>query len=392
MKSSKHVVIAVKTTEGGMWIIPQVLEAVARGHRVTVVTPAGTGRLVREVDRLSEESDLIRHVASPFDFSFGNPGRAVRGLRALRRLIQDLAPDVVLYHLFATALAIRFASLGLGVRRVHMIAGPLYLDSPVIRAVEAILWRLDDVIVCGSWYTRHRYEALGASIRRMDVIPYGVDTERFSPDFALSPIAARKEFGIPADAFVAVMVAYVYAPKSLVHRGEGIKGHRFLLDAWTAFHQDHPHSRLLLVGGGFGPEGSAYRTQLIEAVGGIRGLQKDGVIWVDSVDDVRSAYQAADVSVSPSLSENHGAALEASAMAVPSIVSDAGALPETVSGASGWVCRSGSADELRSALANAHAAWRAGDLSEMGKAARSSMLTDFDVRKSASRVIDRLDA
>lgn len=374
-----------------MWIIPQVLEAVGRGIHVTVVTPAGEGRLVRSIRRLSDGESLVQHVASPFDFSFSGPVRVIRGLLALRRLLRSLEPDAVLYHLFATALAFRLATWGLKIRRVHMVAGPLYLDSPVIRLLERGLWRLDDLIVCGSWYTRHRYEALGVPVARMDVIPYGVDTDRFSPSIEPTSASAREAYGIPPDAFVAVMVSFVYAPKALVHRGEGIKGHRFLLEAWGSFHVEHPHSRLLLVGGGFGQSGATYRDQLIDSFGGCQGLLDLGVIWLDSVEDVRAAYQSADVSVSPSLSENHGAALEASAMAVPCIVSDAGALPETVSASSGWICRGGSSRELRAALDAAHAAWISGRLIGMGQAARASMTSDFSVDDSARRVIDRLD-
>lgn len=387
----KRVVIAVKTTEGGMWIIPQVLEAVGRGNHVTVMTPAGDGRLVRNIQGLSAGERRIQHVVSPFDFSFSSPAKVVRGLLALRRLIRRLEPDAILYHLFATALAFRLATWGLKVRRVHMVAGPLYLDSPVIRLIERVLWRLDDLIVCGSWYTRHRYEALGVPVARMDVIPYGVDTDRFSPSIEPTLASARRAFGIPGDAFVAVMVAFVYAPKALVHRGEGIKGHRFLLEAWRSFHEEYPDSRLLLVGGGFGQSGVAYRKGLIDSFGGSEGLLDRGVIWLDSVEDVRAAYQSADVSVSPSLSENHGAALEASAMAVPSIVSDAGALPETVSASSGWICRGASSRELRAALDAAHGAWISGRLVVMGQAARESMVSDFSVQDSARRVIDRLD-
>src|SRR5690606_16792990 len=177
-----------------------------------------------------------------------------------------LEPDVLYYHLYASALAARLSTLGLPARRVHMVAGPLYLESPVIRPVERMLWRMDHVTICGTRCTSQLYGQLGCPPHRRPVATCGVDTDRFSPHL---PVAAarqatdetawrdlratiRADLGIPADAFVVVMVAYVYPPKRLVHRGRGIKGHDVLLAAWRRFHASHPDSHLLLVGGEIG--------------------------------------------------------------------------------------------------------------------------------------------
>ena len=93
------------------------------------------------------------------------------------------------------------------------------------------------------------------------------------------------------------------------------------------FRAHHPRAHLLLVGSGWGRAGEAHRKELIARY---RVTADPNVTWLASVADVRPCYDAADVSVSPSFSEGHGAATEASAMGVPSIVSDAGGLPETV--------------------------------------------------------------
>jgi glycosyltransferase involved in cell wall biosynthesis len=110
------------------------------------------------------------------------------------------------------------------------------------------------------------------------------------------------------------------------------------------------------------------------------------VVWSTSVDDVRDAYLRADLSVSPSLSENHGAALEAGAMGVPSIVSDAGGLPETVRPDSGWVVPAGSVEDLDAALEEAFAEWRLGTLRERGVNARSHVVREFDQSVASDRV------
>jgi glycosyltransferase involved in cell wall biosynthesis len=388
-----RVAVMVKTNDP-MWIVPKIEELHRRGHDVTVILPPGPGQLTRALTARG-----ITVVDSPFDFRF-RPGVGVAvGLWRLRRLIRDLGIDVLHYHLYASALAARLSTLGRPVGRVHMVAGPLYLESRVIRHVERWLWRLDDVTICGSRHASRLYGALGCPAHRRPVIPYGLDVDRFAPPWASAendPTAAaegrariRAELGLPADAFVAVMVAYAHAPKRMVHKGRGIKGHDVLLAAWQAFHARHPGSRLLLVGGGWNPAGDAYRKRLI------RQFDVDGdpsVTWIESVSDVRPYYAAADLSVSPSLSELHGAAREAGVMGVPSVVSDVGGLPEVVDERCGWVVPPGDVAALAAALAAAHAEFEAGILAERGRRARERAVPFFDARTTAGRVADIIEA
>lgn len=383
----RHLVVAVKTTEGGLWVLPQVREARRRGTRVTVITRSGDGRLTRALTAMTREDPEVVHHPSPFDFSFSRPWRVPAGLFRLRRLLRRLEPDAVLYHLYATALSVRLSTLGLRYRRVYMVAGPLYLDSRPIRLLERFLARLDSVIICGSEHIRQRYLSLRLPTDHLRTIPYGVDLKAYEPR---SPqMVNREHLGLKNTTFVAVMVAYVYAPKRLVHRGEGIKGHRHLLEAWLTFHREHPESELILVGSGFDDAGERYRQRLKDDF--LTRGDETGIIWVDSMDDVRDAYAAADVSISPSLSENHGAVLEASSMSVPSIVSDAGALPEAVTSTSGWIFPAGSVTALGQQLSSAFTEWEAGSLDAWGEHARDLMVERFDLSVLVRRVIDCTD-
>ena len=265
-----------------------------------------------------------------------------------------LAPDVVFYHLYASALAARFATARLGVQRVHMVAGPLYLESLVIRTAERLLVRLDTVTIGGSDFTARRYRELGRSVKTTPAIPYGVDMTVFHPLDSSVGRLVRAELGIDDAAFVAIMVALVYGPKRLVHRRRGIKGHDVLLDAWTTFQYRHPGSHLIIVGSGFDGSGERYRARSLMERYGLPAVGR-GITWLPTERNVRRYYAAANVSVSPSLSENHGAALEAGAMGVPSIVSDAGALPETVAPDTGWVVPRQDVLALVAALETAYA-------------------------------------
>lgn len=382
---NRKVAIVLKTGAGGLWVIPQIRALRKAGAKVAVVIPDEGGRLSDILDELSATDTGVTVIRTEYRFSFRPTLRNVTQFTRFGRQLRSLEVEAVLYHLYASALAARFALMGRRLKRVHMVAGPLFLESRIVRFVERILQRLDDVIICGSDDILRRYRQIGVSSGRLVTIPYGVDTATFRPEEGWSRSRARSELGLSADAFVAVMVAFVYAPKRLTHNGRGIKGHAELLSAWRVFHAAHPEARLVIVGGGFREDGEAYRQEILSALS--RPLDEMGIIWLASMSDVRGVYAAADVSVSPSLSENHGAALEASAMAVPSIVSDAGGLPETVdAGETGWIVPAGDSHSLATALEEAFSVWRRGELARMGSAAREKAEALFDSSAAAERV------
>ncbi|MBG6066693.1 glycosyltransferase [Micromonospora ureilytica] len=375
-----RIAVLVKTNAGGLWLLPQVEELRHRGHEVTVVLPRGAGRLTDELERRGFEV-----LSCPYDFTIG--WHVPIGLLRLRALLRRLRPDVVQYHLIASAYAVRLATLGLPVRRVHMVAGPAYLESRLVRSVERWMWQLDDVVICGCRYASARYGELGCPPQRRPVAVYGVDTDAFSPE-ATGPdqrAKLRAELGIDQAAFLAVMVSYVHPPKRLVHSGRGVKGHDVLLAAWRTFRRRHPDAHLLLVGGGWTAAGESYRRQLGERFG---VADDPGVTWVESVPDVRPCYAAADVSVSPSLCDSPGTAVEAGSMGVPSIVSAAGGLPEAVTERSGWVVPAADPTALVDALDAAYRGWVTGTLTLRGRLARQHVLASFDDLRAAAEVAD----
>ncbi|MDX6239469.1 MAG: hypothetical protein QOG10_4284 [Kribbellaceae bacterium] len=367
-----------------MWVLPHIAALRGRGHEIVAVLPADVGRLRRAL-----EASGVLVIPSAFDFRFVPRLSTLVGLLGFRRQIKALAPDVLHYHLYASALAVRLASIGMHIPRVHMVAGPLYLESSLIRRLERLLVRLDTVLIAGSEHTEKLYRSLG----RHDgivTIPYGVDTDRFAPLPSDVRPRVRAALRIPQSAFVAIMVAYVYAPKSMVHSGIGIKGHTVLLSAWRQFHRQYPESRLLMVGSGFDDEGEEHRVALMHEFAVAE--PSSGVVWLSTVPDVREYYAAADVSVCPSLSENHGAALEASALGIPCIVSDAGALSETVTRDSGWVVPRNDSSALHDALRNAMEDNAAGGLAERGQTARAFVRRRFDSTGASAQLADVIEA
>lgn len=410
--ASLRVAVLLKTNVRGEWVVPQVEELQRRGHEVVAVLPPGDGRLAARLTELG-----VRIAESPFDFRFRPNLATLRGLWRLRGLLRRLRPDVLNYHLYASALAARIAGIGLPARRVHTVVGPLFLESAAVRTVERLLWRLDDTIICGTQYTSRLYGDIGCPARRRPVVTCGTDTVRMCPPGTRHHVGTgahpsaverggpgrdpvpthltadetraktRAELGIPHDDFLAVMVAYVYPLRRIVHSGRDLKGHDVMLQAWAAFRARHPRSHLLLVGGGWTAAGDAHRAELIRD---FAVTADPGITWLDSATDIRPYYVAADVSVSPSLSEGHGAAVEASAMAVPSIVSDAGGLPEVV-GEDGWVVPKGDPAALTAALETAYREFEAGMLAERGDAARRRAVELFDYGTAAARAVDLIE-
>lgn len=374
-----RIALILKTNTGGMWAVPQLQELRDRGHDVMAILPSGDGRLRRRLDDLNIPVHGIK-----YDFSLNNPVELLRATRTIRRIIKQNSIDCIFYHLIQSAVVARLSTVGMRLTRIHMVAGPLYLESQSIAKVEAHLSRFDHMIIAGSDYTRERYDEIGTPRDKLVSIPYGVDTERFSP----GPNRREEILGVGADTFVVIMVAYVYAPKSSVYPETGIKGHDTLLRAWEQFALNRKNVRLVLVGSGFDADGERHRQVLIND---FDVEDSSTVTWFETVEDVRELYSCADISVAPSLSENHGSALESSSMRLPAIVSDAGALPEAVTSDTGWVIPRGSVEQLLDALSGAYDEHITGSLSKRGIAARELMQSSFELKDCAGRVADTIE-
>ncbi|HEY2652952.1 MAG TPA: glycosyltransferase family 4 protein [Solirubrobacteraceae bacterium] len=181
---------------------------------------------------------------------------------------------------------------------------------------RAAYGRADQAVVLTSAFRQVLVERYGVAPWIVNVVPPGVDLERFSLG---SRDVARRELGVPTDAFVAVSV------RRLVRR----MGLEVLLEAWRDALGDLPGGSKLMIAGD-GPLESELRE--FTRAAGIR----DSVRILGRVSDERlvSIYRAADVAVVPTL-EHEGfglVVLEAAACGTPSIVTSVGGLPEAVAG------------------------------------------------------------
>jgi glycosyltransferase involved in cell wall biosynthesis len=199
--------------------------------------------------------------------------------------------------------------------------------------------------------------------RRVLVMPFGVDTDRFSPP------AARRD-GRPSDGAPPRNPAQALRLVS-VGRLVWEKAHHLLLDACSRLHSRGIDLKLTIVGEG--PERAALETQ------------RDRLGLGDRVDlpgalpesDVAATLRSADLFVLSSVSEGFGVVLlEAMACGVPVVAPFLHGIPELVTdGVDGTLFRPGSADDLARAVESAASDPERRRL--MGEAGRRKVLASF---------------
>jgi glycosyltransferase involved in cell wall biosynthesis len=208
---------------------------------------------------------------------------------------------------------------------------------------------------------RLRATRIGADALRSNVIPYGVDSDRFKPD-ADSRARGRKLLG------VADNVPLIFAVGRLVKK----KGFEYLIDAAAVLRRQHPSLRVVIAGNG-DLEASLRSRAHAQGVGDM--VQLIGVVPHDGVP---AMLAAADVAVAPSVHDDAGnvdglpnTVMEIMASATPLVTTPAGGIAAIAT--DGITARlvperdvralAGAIDELlRDRLAAAHMGRQARDL------------------------------
>jgi len=243
-----------------------------------------------------------------------------RALLRLRRLIKKFKPQIVHCHMFHANMLGRIARLiapiPVLISTIHNLretserGGPTWYKEKLYRLTDG----LGDVttIICQSAFDRH--VAVGAvPAKRMRMIPNFVDTDRFSPRPDDRP-ANRAALGIH-DEFVWLAVGRLVAQKDYPN----------LMRAFAKIRQQDPQRKILVLVAGGGP----LETQLKQEA---HAMGLDSVIrFLGTNEDIVNLYNAADAYVMSSEFEGLSVALlEANAMALPSVVTDAGGNAEII--------------------------------------------------------------
>jgi len=257
------------------------------------------------------------------------PGLA-RSLAQLRGIVAEVNPDLVHLHSSMAGMCGRLVLR----RRVPTVFQPhswsFFAVTGAARA-GAVRWerfaaRWTDVVLCVSEDERRSATALGIRAR-YEVVPNGVDLERFPPAGPAERSAARERLGLDG-APLAVCVGRLHRQK----------GQHALLDAWAGVLDRLPTARLALVGDG--PDRAALESRAAPRT-----------TFVGQTPDVQQWVAASDVVVQPSVWEGMSLSLlEAMATGRSVVVTDVPGMAEVVTAGTGAVVPFGSTDSLANAL------------------------------------------
>ena len=282
----------------------------------------------------------------------GDIGLALR----LARLIRAEKPDLV--HLHSRRGADTWGGLAAKLAGVPCVLSRR-VDNPESRLAVAIKYRLYDHVITISEGIRQVLLGEGLAPGKVSCVRSAVDATPY-----LVPVegaAFRAEFGLPADALVAGVVA------QLIPR----KGHRYLLAALPGLLQRYPALQVLIFGQG--PLEAELRAEVakhgLADVVHFTGFRHDLARWIGGLDML----------VHPADMEGLGVSLlQASAAGVPIITSRAGGLPEAVQDeVTGILCPPGDVPALTAAVARlaADPALRR----RFGAAGRARILAEFSI-------------
>jgi len=355
---------------------------VSRILHVAQPVDGGVGRYVADLARWQLGAGLEVAVASPpgqladdvgaawvrWD-AVRSPGLSAAGeTRRLSAVVRRFAPDVVHLHSSKAGLDGRLLLRG-RVPTVFQPHGWSWQAGGGAVGAASVAWerlgaRWTDLTVCVSADERKAGEARGVvtARRRTEVVPNGVDLDRFRPVPAAQRAAYRAELGLDPDTPVAVCVGRIDAQK----------GQDVLVRAWASVRAECPDAVLLLVGDGPGRA----------------GLAGDGVRLLGEQPDAPRFYALADV---VAFTSQWGEAmaltpLEGMACGRPVVATDVAGVRESVGEGCGAIVPPGDPGALAAALIDR---LRSPELADAeGRRARTHAEANLDVRKTHARITD----
>lgn len=308
----------VKTAVGATWALRQMAELVKLGVEVHAALPAEGPQLAAY-----RASGVIIH-PQEIDFPIKTLWRLPKMMEDFRRCVGKVDPQIIHSHFVGTTLVMRLA-LGKKspIPRIFQVPGPLHLEHPFFRKVEIATAGPMDHWVGSCRWTCDRYRSSGIAAENVHLSYYGTDLDIFASG---EKGHLRRTLGIDEKVPIVGMVAFMYAPKRYLGQRRGLKGHEDLIDALSICLQSEPDIRGVIIGGGW--NGASGYESRIRAYG--RKKCGDRIFFLGTRSDVIPSYRDFNVAVHPSLSENVGGAVESLLLAVPTVASRVGGLPDLV--------------------------------------------------------------
>lgn len=292
----------------------------------------------------------------------------------VRKKVEEIQPDLIHAH-YATS----FGLLGALTRRHPLVIsawGSDIFSFPKISFLHRNLlkWILShaDVLCSSSVIMATEMHHYIGPEKVVEIIPFGVDTTRFSPQ---QKEHGPEAVGPPTSGGVEAPVVFGVA-KGL----HSVYGLDLLIEAFAQVHGHFPQTLLQIAGDG--PERSTLE-DLAEKLGVTEWVEWLGRLSNTSVADF---YRHVDVVVVPSRQESFGVtAVEGSACACPVIASRVGGLTEViVEGETGLLVPSESISELAKAMERLIKDPILRDT--MGRQGRANVLSHYDWQQNVSQM------
>ena len=231
------------------------------------------------------------------------------------KLLKSLQPDILYSFLPDANIAGLIAGRLSGVKRVVWGVRASNMDvsrydwlARMSLRLSAFLSKFPDAIIVNSHAGKEFHRGIGYSTNRMMIIPNGICTDRFKPDYSAG-LKVRDEWGIDEETITI----------GLIGRLDPMKDHATFLRAVKIFNQEGCSVRFVCIGDGKGPCKSEIHSLC-------RTLGLNGsLIWAGERYDMTAVYNAMDIVTSSSFSEGFPNVIgEAMACGVPCVVTDVG--------------------------------------------------------------------
>ncbi|HEY8715168.1 MAG TPA: glycosyltransferase family 4 protein, partial [Candidatus Acidoferrum sp.] len=308
-----------KTAVGAGWVYQQVRVLCGLGFEIVVALPSDTEGLAPKYKEAGATVIPLR-VDVPARRLWQTPAI----LRACRKLVGEVQPDIIHTHHVGTTLMVR-AALGKSSRipRIFQVPGPLHLEHDFFARLDISSAGPLDHWIAGCRWTEKKYSTLGVRAERVYLSYPGTDVSGFS---TARTGRLRRELGISADTPLVGMVCYMYAPKRFLGQTTGLKGHEDFIAALQVAQKELPELQGVIIGGAW--NGATRYEKSLRALG--RRACGDSLAFLGTRTDVPVLYPDLDLAVVASHSENVGGAVEPLLSGVPVVTTDVGGLPDLV--------------------------------------------------------------